>query len=336
MSISHFSAVTEAELLEARGMEIYPHNNTSVLMVHNGTQETEASGQSEDNAVQRTEAGTTKPVFEAYVQEPVMSDTELDKPRYSADSALINPRAAPEPPTLVFIPPTPVDDPDRQIFAPDKPRDQMQRRPSLKDRVRRYSENLVQPFPFGRSGSYRRHSLQHQRPQTSPADRPTYLSSFWQPREFWEDYDSSDDEDDFLEGEARLPPGGDTSDILERRNSLLPRSMSVRMPGFRGRGGFLQGNSLGLDRHGTNTRRHYVVKRNSEEALQRAAEQRRRRTFTLPFTGGTRVEYVGLVAVSARFKESMARRKEQTQEKRREKLREQIGPRVYSGVVRST
>jgi hypothetical protein len=130
----------------------------------------------------------------------------------------------------------------------------------------------------------------------------------WQPRDFWEDYASSDEDDyDDWEDQARLPPGGDTSDVLERR-SFFPRNMSVRMPGFRGNGGFLKGNSLGIERHGTNNRRHYVARRSGDDERQDSTEPKRRPTFTLPFTGGTKVEYVGLSAVSARFKWAKARR----------------------------
>ncbi|EME83483.1 uncharacterized protein MYCFIDRAFT_211354 [Pseudocercospora fijiensis CIRAD86] len=123
--------------------------------------------------------------------------------------------------------------------------------------------------------------------------------------------------------------------------------MSVRMPGFRGTGGFLQGNSLGIDRHGTNVRRHYIdqsgphiVKsrsgsnlnlntRSSEEMLRRLSERKRRRTFTLPFSGGAKVEYVGLEVLGARMRERRQRRHDRALEKRREKLRGQIGTRVY-------
>lgn len=321
LSISQFSG-TEGELCEATGVSIYPHHNESLLLIHGYGRDVDQVAEDD------TLSGAQEPHFQAFLQPPDSPLVEPGQPRQSVDSPLTNPRAAPEPPKLVFIPPTPVDELDRQVGEPhapvssSNPRQHLQRRVSLTERVRRYSASLVQPVPFGRSNSLRRrHS---HRPQTSPDDRPTHLNPFWQPRNFWEEYSSSDDEDGDW-SDDRLPPGGDTSDVQEKRNSFLPRSMSVRLPGFRGRGGFLQGNSLGIDRHGTNSRRHYVTKQ---------VERRRRRTFTLPFTGGTRVEYVGLAAISARVRDARARRQERAAEKRREVLREQIGqPAIHGRAV---
>lgn len=324
LSVSQFSG-TEGELCEARGVELFPHHNESLLLIHGN------ETKNDDVAEAVKIPGSQEPRFQAFLQPPDSPQIDHGEATHSADSPLTNPRTAPEPPKLVFIPPTPVDELDKQVGGLDGPlsspypRPNLQRRVSLSERVRRYSASLVQPVPFGRSNSLRRrHS---HRPQTSPDNRPTHLNPFWQPRNFWEEYSSSDDEDVDI-SDDRLPPGGDTSDVEDKRNSFFPRNMSVRLPGFRGRGGFLQGNSLGLDRHGTNNRRHYVTKRTSEEMLQRMVERRRRRTFTLPFTGGTRVEYVGLAGLGAKVRDARMRRQERAAEKRREVLREQIGPPV--------
>ncbi|KAI7133243.1 hypothetical protein KC316_g16825, partial [Hortaea werneckii] len=132
----------------------------------------------------------------------------------------------------------------------------------------------------------------------------------------------------------------------DRKRTLFPRNMSVRMPGFRGQGGFLLGNSLGLDRHGTNNRRPYVVKKSSSgglrtkkssssqhsESLRRkASEEMLRQTvrrqqpgFALPFFGGRRVEYVGLARFRERMRQRMDAREEKVRERRRAVLREQI------------
>ncbi|TKA22598.1 hypothetical protein B0A50_08287 [Salinomyces thailandicus] len=77
----------------------------------------------------------------------------------------------------------------------------------------------------------------------------------------------------------RLPLGGDTSahpPSLEESKAprTFPRALSVRMPGFRGTGGFLLGNSLGLDRHGTNNRRPYVVKKKLSSGRLRRKQSR--------------------------------------------------------------
>ncbi|KAI7518482.1 hypothetical protein KC331_g21175 [Hortaea werneckii] len=120
--------------------------------------------------------------------------------------------------------------------------------------------------------------------------------------------------------------------------------MSVRMPGFRGQGGFLLGNSLGLDRHGTNNRRPYVVKKSSsgglrtnssqhsvdlrrkasEEMLRQTVRRRRQPGLALPFFSGRRVEYVGLARFRERMRQRMDAREEKVRERRRAVLREQI------------
>ncbi|KAK4504540.1 hypothetical protein PRZ48_005456 [Zasmidium cellare] len=332
-TFSDRTGMTEAEIGEARGVQFFPHNNDSLLLIQQSSLPVgalDALGNEALDDTDETERNTPNPVFQAFVDSPEDSAGENKRSKHTVDSPLTNPRAAPEPPVIKFIPPTPSEEleralggdanDDRQVGDSAKPA--MPRRMSLTQKMRRYSESVFQPLPFGRSGSVRKSQAKR---ATISEPRPTHLSSFWQPRDFWEEYDTEDEyEEDDMD---RLPPGGDTSNITDKKKGLFPRNMSVRMPGFRGTGGFLVGNSLGLDRHGTNKRRHYIDKRTSEEMLRRLAEQRRRRTFTVPFSGGARVEYVGLHGLGTKMWESRKRRQERALEKRREKLRGQIGTR---------
>ncbi|KAF2168638.1 hypothetical protein M409DRAFT_21383 [Zasmidium cellare ATCC 36951] len=338
LSTSQFSdrtGMTEAEIGEARGVQFFPHNNDSLLLIQESSLPVgalDALGNEALDESDETERNTPNPVFQAFVDAPEDSAGEKERSKHTVDSPLTNPRAAPEPPVIKFIPPTPSEELERALggdAANERQGDEntkpsMPRRMSLTQKMRRYSDAVFQPLPFGRSGSVRKSQAKR---ATISEPRPTHLSSFWQPRDFWEEYDSEEEYED--DGPDALPPGGDTSNIPDKKRSLLPRNMSVRMPGFRGTGGFLVGNSLGLDRHGTNKRRHYIDKRTSEEMLRRLAEQRRRRTFPLPFSGGARVEYVGLNGLGTRMRESRKRRQERALEKRREKLRGQIGTRMY-------
>lgn len=337
MSTSQFSGTfeSEADICEAQGVALYPHNNESLLIVQGTkiakqTEQLRIINSNHESIDANSIPGINEPNFKAFVTEP----DEIGKPLHSVESPLTNPRTAPEPPVIQFIPPTPNDELERQLAVPAEQQrgdaeSDVHRRPSIKQRMRRYSETLVQPFPFGRSNSYRK-SAPVRRTQARVSTRPTHLSSFWQPRDFWEDYSSDEEDNDDYEP---LPAGGDTSEIADneqkRHGAFFPRAMSKRMPGFRGTGGFLMGNSLGIDRHGTNVRRHHIDRKSSEEILRRMAERKRRRTFTLPFSGGTRFEYVGFAAFSAKVKDAKRRRQEQNLEKRREKLRESIGTRVY-------
>ncbi|KAK5690212.1 hypothetical protein LTR97_012400 [Elasticomyces elasticus] len=357
MSTSQLSDQTAVEVCEAKGVELYPHTNHSLLVVQQGARPQQLPFQSPaDNYLGLTNhhLGIGMPLFSANVQEPSPSTPRMANPTFHIDSPLTNPRAAPVPPAVQVIPPTPCSELDRQLSdeSLESPQTRSYSPPrrsrSLLQRARRFSESFIEQPLFGRAAS-----LRSNRPaRTVPVEeRPQTLSPFWQPRRFWAGYDSDDDEeyvDDYedLDAEprsARLPAGGDTSSIesQRRRKGLLPRSMSVRMPGFTGKGGFLVGNSLGLDRHGTNNRRHVVKKRSSAGGLHTGSKASayvsqgsslRKRTseemlkqmvdgkgiFTLPFSGGRRVQYVGV----ARLRERMGQSKMEREERKREKLRQ--------------
>ncbi|KAG2164762.1 hypothetical protein JADG_004501 [Aureobasidium aubasidani] len=194
------------------------------------------------------------PTFHAVIDTPTPPNLEQD--REDVDSPLRNPRAAPQPPRLpaVIISPATPSSQFRKTPTPRSP-SPPSRRPSLVEKARRYSENLI--LPFLPSSSSRRNSVSSQRPKSSE-DRDTTLHPFWRPRGFWDDF--TDSEEEYSDDE--LPAGGDTSDIrsLESVEEQQQKGMqgwrakrlSVRLPGFRGNGGFMLGNSLGIDRHGTN------------------------------------------------------------------------------------
>nr|POE63051.1 hypothetical protein CFP56_03954 [Quercus suber] len=318
--ISQFSDRTEAEVLEARGVSIFPHNNESLLVIENGsgpsTKDTTRSRQdrrfSDSSAFDGVPSGANSHV--------------------RPDSPLTRPRRAPEPPILAVIPPTPNDEVDRQLNVSDDKDDQAliqpQPQPSLFQRARRYSEGVVQPL-LSRSYSIRKHV--QPRPSTAGDERPVNLSPFWKPRYFWEDVESDDeydeygdyDDEDYHESLQRtLPRGGDTSNVEAETRRVFPRNMSVRMPGFRGRGGFLVGNSLGLDRHGTNNRRHYVARRRaSEEVLRQVSKDWK---FALPSLGEKRAHHFGLTRLKRRFIDQRLRKQDREHERRRQILKDQI------------
>jgi hypothetical protein len=394
MSQMSGTAMSEAELCEAKGIPFFPHNNTSLLLVQTARHVSipdfppvpEHTTDLDGNPI----PGIGRTHFKAFVTPA----DEIGKPLYSVDSPLTNPRPAPEPPVIKFIPPTPKEELERPLGARssaeelrpeiENPRAApLQRSLSLKDRFfRRFSESLNPPVPFGRQSSHRRSAPSRRTtPQAGAQKRPVHLSSFWQPRDFWADYYSDDgdfdDEDEDDEDYEPLPPGGDTSEVPAEQTKKMnnnafsfPRAMSKRMPGFRGSGGFLMGNSLGIDRHGSNSRRHHVERRanashpslrergggdavppttmmslsprrrQSEELLRRLQSDRQRqlhgggsgrRLFTLPFSGGRRVEYVGFstAALGARWHAARRKRGERRAEVRRERLRGRIGLRVF-------
>lgn len=168
-----------------------------------------------------------------------------------------------------FIPPTPMEELEKPMApSPGPPRrsdSNPQRRLSVLQRARRYSDNLITPL-LTRKGASRAHydneeeKLTYRNPQASTVnDEDGTLHPFWRPRGFWDEF--SDSEDEGGEDE-RLPQGGDTSDVEdpepEPETPRRANTLKKLKGGLRGSGGFLIGNSLGVERHGTNKRRHHV------------------------------------------------------------------------------
>ncbi|KAF1990436.1 hypothetical protein K402DRAFT_390054 [Aulographum hederae CBS 113979] len=203
------------------------------------------------------------------------------------DSPYKSPRQAPIPPCVQVIPPTPSTEIDAlDLDGPISSTPVLpQRRASLSERARR---SIVEPCVemmhtvFGVPTSSA--ALASPSSTQSRLQRPKNLSANWRPRKMEYDTDSDDssmwgdDEPEFGEPESdydRLPTGGDTSNVGSEedepqakglgsatRTGGLTRGQSVKrllgLEGFRGSGGFLIGNSLGMERAGTNRRRHYV------------------------------------------------------------------------------
>ncbi|KAK6003764.1 hypothetical protein QM012_009535 [Aureobasidium pullulans] len=272
-STSPFSQLSDRtdsmELNEAKAINLYSHENKSLLMVQDiakrrlaeaqsvsGARDVEAlaTPESEEEPVIRR----SQPTFHAVIDTP--SPPALE----DTDSPLKNPRSAPQPPRLPAVIVSPAT-PSSQFRNTPSPPSPPLRRPSLVEKARRYSETLIQPFlPASLS---RRNSASSQRPK-SQQDRNTTLHPFWRPRGFWDDFTDSEEEE---YSDDELPLGGDTSDVqslksLEQNRGWRPKRLSVRLPGFRGQGGFMLGNSLGIDRHGTNVRRHHVSITNNDHS----------------------------------------------------------------------
>jgi hypothetical protein len=404
-----FSQMSDTvEVTEATAVSIYPHNNNSLLVVqqvprassmkseqlqltagahfapqyHHDVRSTptppflDASEVFEDDDESDDES-VSPPTFNV---EPSTPPMQFDLPQPDGvDSPLKNPRAPPEPPKIMFIPPTPMEELDRQLAPappgppgpPERSDSHPQRRVSILQRARRYSDNLITPLLARTSISRTRynsdsHRHTHRNPRVpTVTDEDGTLHPFWRPRGFWDGFDDSESETD--EEGGGLPQGGDTSDIEDpepeplraRRTDTLRNKVKG---GFRGSGGFLIGNSVGLERAGTNKRRHHITlpsqgtssppkilfqqptlplgrhagggirKRRSSNSLRDNVsieyEQSRRRGRgwregrALPGLKKYHVQYIGISGVKDRFKERKV-------EKRREKIRRSIGSRYF-------
>lgn len=380
---------TPIEVSEATAVSIYPHNNHSLLVVQQVSRANSMLPEPRrlDDGMhlvphdEREIRSTPTPPFvdarestennEEPPQptlnfEPSTPPMQIALPQPSAvDSPLKNPRPPPEPPKIMFIPPTPAEELEKQLVPgpPKRSDSHPQRRLSIVQKARRYSDNLL-PTLLGRSSSRGRYVPSSHARRTQDKTRvPTVndedgaLHPFWRPRGFWDGFDESESESD----EEVLPEGGDTSDIepepatTPKRSNTLGKKLTN---GLRGSGGFLIGNSLGVERHGSNSRRHRVVlpsqllsssksapsstvdeppkllihpptgdiSRRSSRSSLRSSSDRGRRSWRqgrkIPGLKGYHVQYIGLSGVKERFRE-------RGKEKRRDRIRKSIGSRYY-------
>ncbi|KAF1816171.1 hypothetical protein P152DRAFT_445854 [Eremomyces bilateralis CBS 781.70] len=179
-----FSVYSDApsamEVSQATAINLYPHNNDSLLLVQQAARpgtssrpqtRDEATAQPNDDSAAVKEA--TKNLNTSDIHQPTVviepsTPPDAHPPSLKDDSPLTNPRPAPAPPAPVIppafrvIPPTPYSDEDQQLgeASAEKPvrRGSVPtRRTSIKQRARRYSDNFIQPFarasfPFTRRG----------------------------------------------------------------------------------------------------------------------------------------------------------------------------------------
>ena len=344
-----FSHITDSqdalEVSEATAVSIFPHNNNSLLVVQQMTR-------SIPNA--RRDIISTLPSKSAQPEINLLPATPPESSQQGLPNIpLENPRKPPEPPAFQVIPPTPCQEPDHIPIvrpAPDETPTSPPRRLSLIKRARRYSDSFIQPI-LTQAITTRRIASQQPSGGTGTAteNQKNKLHPFWRPRGFWDEFDSESDqaEDD------RLPLGGDTSDVAD---DAKPK----RRLTFRGTGGFLIGNTLGVTRAGTNVRRHHISlparlaaqqrqsnklahsdgntrgkspygasgksssgNSNSEITLIRHAG----RIYKIPGLG-IDFQYVGLSGLRAMMMARRRRREKRKLEERRERLRQTIGPRT--------
>jgi hypothetical protein len=353
---SQISNSDALELNEATAINLYPHTNHSLLVVEQGKQ---SRPETEHGEKQIIKSSNQNPSVAVQPSTPPGKQTE-----FVVDSPLKNPRRPPNPPVIQILPATPGQEEDNDplnAVGSALP----QRRPSLLQRARRYSDNIIQ---LGRSSSLRRRNSERTRSKPQePND--AHLHPFWHPRNFWDDISDSDsefDDEDF----DRLPPGGDTSDPPP---PSLPRRLTQKLPGFRGTGGFLIGNSLGLGRHGTNVRRHHVtlpsnfqpnparlstdrptpdtieparagasavpsraMNHKGSLASLRSVQARQRRMRRQFHALGLHIEYIGIGGVKDIWRERRQQAREKKLEKRRDEIRRSIGPKFYleNGVMK--
>ncbi|KAG8627324.1 hypothetical protein KVT40_004807 [Elsinoe batatas] len=252
-----------AEVNQARAISIFPHHNESLLLVQH-PKSTPNRPLPLPSLAEPPSPTTSIPKFEAFLDTgtPAASTPSLTQHH----SPLTNPRTAPLPPVIQFIPATPLSEADRQLtsspgmdspFSMNSTAPLPVRRASLRERARAQSVALVDAILL-RGNSVR--STRRRRRNTVAEERPGYLDPFWRPRGFWEGFDS-DDEEEGEGGYEPLPRGGDERDVGvgeekegagmgkgegDKGVGVWPRKMSVRRSRARMGNGNGNGNGFGV------------------------------------------------------------------------------------------
>jgi hypothetical protein len=248
---SYETAGTAAEVSEAMAISLYPHQNTSVLMV----EQQASSSQVSPPTSKGSETSKPRISINDNATGPVTPPQPIH-PMDEVDSPLRNPRAPPEPPAIKFIPPTPA------VLTPSQEEDLQlgyaEGRPTTSDSIpkrgmslvrrafsnkRRNSEPVIQPGEGLLKRTFSLSSRRNESTQSSkgPANRPNFYPSvadrpadgsklhpFWRPSHFWDDLEDRESlEDDEFSGYPIIdnrpqPPKRSLSGKLKRTFAILP------------------------------------------------------------------------------------------------------------------
>ncbi|KAK5938299.1 hypothetical protein PMZ80_009269 [Knufia obscura] len=329
---------TSPEIVEARAISFFPHNNQSLQLI-------EPNRLSETPAVkalraQGPERAQTLPARAMNITTPRTSDRLLQTVDNEVDSPLRNPRKPPQPPQVQFsiIPPTPMSERDHQLGAtpdtsPVKSRTGtlLRKRPSLQGRDR--SESFIKSLG-------RNLSLRNAKNPKQDQDLDSTLYPFWRPRAFWDD----DDYRRRMQQEHdREQMGKDGTTVDAETGTVIARSLVVHEPHSRlVRSNTITTGPMSLVRKMSERRKQRrmvdehiagqqaLVKQTSYSSLQRFRAGRK--LYGLPPIRSLSLNMgVGrLSSLRDKMTTARARREDERRELRREKLRKSIGPDVVS------
>lgn len=254
--LSYGTAGTTAEIGEALAVSIFPHHNTSLLMVQHLSQ---SEGPSKPILFSNMDI-TKDPISALDTTETKRPQTPVQAPKVldEVDSPLRNPREPPVPPTIQFIPATPsgltpTSEFDKQLtLEPSKsPKAESMPKRGLSLVRRALSKRRNSESILFRTFSGKRHDMVDGTTQTSKPnanlstsypsveDRPadgSRLHPFWRPSHFWDDLeDEHTDNADYQNGRGfssyephkvadrhPQPPKRSISGSLKRTFAILP------------------------------------------------------------------------------------------------------------------
>ncbi|MCJ1381681.1 hypothetical protein MMC17_004792 [Xylographa soralifera] len=290
------------EVSEATAVNIYPHNNRSILLVQQLARWNSDGQETSTVLPESTDFTVTCPPGE------VLSDI----PPRSVESPLRHPRAPPQPPNFKVIPPTPADrtpviEADRQLGSSNPDALSSSRFAKVRRALsaRRYSESFVSPL---RSLS-KRHTITASRRPTA-AEPDSKLSPFWRPRAFWDDLSDSDSDpahnSHFAAHTAPTPKRAVSGpSALSRRFASLKRSRPPPPPP------------------------------ESFQSVRRTFSDESIRSYAFVATGrklgslprlGYQIHFVGFKGLQDLYERRKVRREEGRRERERTQLRRSIGP----------
>ncbi|MCJ1321261.1 hypothetical protein MMC15_006605 [Xylographa vitiligo] len=303
------------EVSEATAVNIYPHNNRSILLVQQLAR-WNSDGQ---------EPSTIPPEIANFTLTRPPEEVSTEIPPQPTHSPLRHPRPPPQPPNFMVIPPTPADrtptlETDRQLGHPHPDALSSSRFAKVRRALsaRRYSESFTSPL---RSFS-QRHTTTASRRTTTTADPDSKLSPFWRPRAFWDDLSDSNSDSDppshnrpFATHPAASPP---------KRTVSGPSALSRRFA------------SLTRPRH----RPHHPPSplpppAESFQSVRRTFSDESIRSYAFIATGrklgtvprlGYQIHFVGWRGLQDLYERRKGKREEGRREKERVRLRGRIGP----------
>ncbi|MCJ1234748.1 hypothetical protein MMC14_002711 [Varicellaria rhodocarpa] len=292
------------EVNEATVVNIYPHNNRSILVVQQmARRDSQQEPETVATVVEKVNIALTR-----------SKTPPSHRPRQLVDSPLRHPREPPKPPVLSIIPPTPLPPLGPSMAETSRKSDDRDRPLSMIKRAlsgRRYSESFISPI---RRSFSKRHTFMHRRPAASEDTTNNKFSPFWRPRGFWDDL--SDSESDF----GNDGPLFRTTSYQQASNNQPPPKVSTLSRKL---------GSLRLNRRlSIATPRTYSLRRyrssDSEHSYQFVQADRKDGDANMPRLG-YQVHFVGLANIKNGLVKRKIRREESKREKERARLRRSIG-----------
>lgn len=329
---------TSPEIIEARIINFFPHNNESVQLIEpNRLSETPAVKALKTENLRR--ANTLPVERQVKITTPKASDRVASAEAFVVDSPLRNPRRPPEPPQVQFsiIPPTPQSELNRSLGTPletspiqTRTGSILRRRPQLQNNER--SESFIKTLGRGLS-------LRNAKNLKADQNLDDTLHPFWRPRPFWDE----DEQKRRSQLENQVGQETSMSDADGTMETSKLRAVTILDPNQR----LLRSNSIaagpmGLVRRMSERRKqrrmvddHLVqqqalVKQSSYSSLQRIRAGHRLFGLQPLRSLSLNANLTRINSLRDRVAAVRARKEDEKREIRREKLRKSIGTEVVS------